>query len=75
MVYVQFYHKDLSGRLSEALGDRSVVILDGRNSEAEWITIAKQMCKKRKYLAWQIFKGESFQNSKALGALHLEGLE
>lgn len=63
MIYAQFYHYDLSGNLAEACGDRSVVIIDARLKPRTIGEIAADECKKRGYVAWAIFKGESFTNS------------
>jgi hypothetical protein len=63
MIYAQFYHYGLSGNLVEACGDRSVVIIDARLKPRTIGEIAADECKKRGYVAWAIFKGESFTNS------------
>ena len=63
MIYAQFYHYGLDGNLVEACGDRSVVIIDARLRSATVCKIAEEECKKRGYVAWAIFKGESFTNS------------
>lgn len=63
MIYAQFYHYDTSGKLAEACGDRSVVIIDARLHTATICGIAADECKKRDYVAWAIFKGKSFTNS------------
>lgn len=61
MYFAQFYQRGLiSNDLIEACGDRSVIILDGRESNASKGAIAAAECKKRGYVAWRIFKGESF---------------
>lgn len=66
MIYAQFYHYDLGGKLAEACGDRAVVIIDARLRKATVGKIAAEECKKRGYDAWAIFKGESFTNSSPL---------
>jgi hypothetical protein len=63
MIYAQFYHYDTTGKLAEACGDRSVVIIDARLKPRTIGEIAAEECKKRGYVAWAIFKGESFTNS------------
>ena len=40
--YIQYLDYDLAGKLSEPCGDRSVIILDGRNNLQTWIQIAKE---------------------------------
>ena len=67
MYYVQFYQKSaISDDLIEASGDRSVIILDGRESQFAQTSIARQSCQERGYLAWQIFQGRSFSDSQAI---------
>ena len=63
MIYAQFYHYDLAGKLEEACGDRAVVIIDARLRTTTIGEIAAKECSKRGYVAWAIFKGESFTNS------------
>ena len=63
MIYAQFYHYSLSENLVEACGDRAVVIIDARLKPRTIGEIAADECKKRGYIAWAIFKGESFTNS------------
>jgi hypothetical protein len=65
MIYAQFYDYNLSGNLDEALGDRSVVIVDGRWAPKTIGKIAAAECRKRKYVAWRIFRGETFTRSCA----------
>lgn len=51
-------------KLIEATGDRSVIVLDGRILESFNLNIARQECKKRGYVAYALFKGETFCRSK-----------
>lgn len=70
MIYAQFYQKSaISDEIIEVCGDRSVVIIDGRLSSENIGKIAAECCKQRKYLAWAIFKGESFTRSKRISQL------
>lgn len=65
MTYVQFYQKSaISSELIEACGDRSVIMYDGRISPSMIHDDAMRECKKRGYLAWRIFKGQSFTTSR-----------
>ena len=66
MKYIQFYQRNLAGLLDEATGDRSVVIVDGRLSNANIGKIADIECKKRRYIAWAVFVGESFTQSRRI---------
>ncbi len=64
MLFAQFFQKSaISAQLIEACGDRSVVILDGRYSNNNNAEIAASECKKRGYLAWAIYRGETFTRS------------
>lgn len=72
MIYAQFYQdstgwngKDFSGtvKLIEACGDRSIIILDGRNGLATHVSLARSECEKRGYKAFSIHRGESFTSS------------
>jgi hypothetical protein len=63
--YAQFYQKGLlSGEPIEACGDRSIVRLDGRQSQLTHEYIAEQECRKRDYIAWALIKGESLLRAK-----------
>ena len=46
MIYAQFYDYKLDGKLDEAMGDRSVVIMDGRMSSRNIGQIAEAECRK-----------------------------
>jgi len=68
MVYVQYFHKDLSGQLVEALGDRSIVILDGRNNleTMKQDAVSFNGVRRPVYDAYQIRKGDSFSRSQPI---------
>ena len=68
MIYAQFYrpayfHVSGQDKLVEAVGDRSVIIIDGRLNPETMRRIAISECVKRGFTAWQIFKGDSFTRS------------
>ena len=70
MMYAAFYQKSaMSDEIIGACGDRSVVILDGRLNPHTLGEIAAEECKRRGYLAWRIFKGESFTRSRPISQL------
>jgi len=54
----------ISGKLIEACGDRSLVKLDGRQSQGTHEMIAEEECRKRNYVAWQLVRGSSLRNCK-----------
>jgi len=75
MVYVQYYNKDLSGKLAEALGDRAIVILDGRNNlkTMKRDAISFNGVRRPIYEAYQIRKGDSFSRSQPItGIIQLD---
>ena len=56
------------------LGDRAVIIYDGRLRLSDCVVDAKTECVKRGYTTYQFFKGESFTRCKAVSSLYkLEG--
>lgn len=70
MIYAQFYQRSAaSSEVIEACGDRSVVILDGRCSKQWMGETAAAECQRRGYVAWRIFKGESFTRSAPVSQL------
>ena len=70
MIYAQFYDYKLDGKLDEAMGDRSVVIIDARLKSRTIGEIAEAECRKRKYVAWRIFRGEAFTRSAPVSQLN-----
>ena len=62
MTFAQYYDHDLAGRLIPALGDRSVVILDGRMRTSSLLQEAKSLngFRRPKYKAVAICKGKNF---------------
>lgn len=70
MLYVQFYQKSaISDDIIQGVGDRSVIILDGRNTPFTHHSISEAECKRRGYVAWQVFHGESFSRSTPIGSI------
>lgn len=66
MVFVQYFDEScISEKLIPACGDRSVVILDGRNNLATMKRDAVNFngVSRPFYKAFQIFKGENFTRS------------
>jgi len=69
MIYVQYFQKSAtSEELVEACGDRAVVVLDGRQSTATQKVDAISLNGTRRptYLAYQLFRGETFTRSEAI---------
>lgn len=70
MYWTQFYQKGvITGETIEACGDRSVIILDGRNSRRTMGEISAAECAKRGYIAWRVFKGDTFTRSAPISQL------
>ena len=69
MVYVQYLQKSaLTGELTPACGDRSVVILDGRNNieTMKAQAVSHNGFRRPIYLAYQIFRGDTFSRSEPI---------
>jgi len=67
MIFAQFYQKAIwpigTEEIIEASGDRSVIILDGRERNQTHHAIAAHECKKRGYAGYKLFRGETFTRS------------
>jgi hypothetical protein len=70
MIYVQFYKPNLIGEMDWVLGDRGVVVLDGR-AKHSWRHIAQRECTARGYKAWRLFRGPSFTRSNPISTITL----
>ena len=59
MTFVQYYDRDLAGKLVPAIGDRGVLVLDGRNRLGTMMEDAVRYNGKRRpvYKAYSICKG------------------
>lgn len=64
---VNYGQSDLSP--IEATGDRSVIILDGRERAASHVTIARAECIKRGYVGFTLHMGETFTRSSMVRPL------
>lgn len=71
MIYAQFYQRSAIApeMLIEACGDRAVIILDGRVKAETNRKIAAEECRRRGYVAWQIFRGETFTRSRPVSGI------
>lgn len=63
MFFAQFYDRKLDGTLGEAVGDRGVFILDGRNNKATMGRDAVAHARRYGFAAYSIHAGESFTRS------------
>jgi hypothetical protein len=50
----------------EATGDRSVIVLDGRESLASQIAVARSECAKRGYVGFVLCRGDTFTRAKPI---------
>ena len=71
MYFVQYYHKEKCYKgetFAMAMGDRAVVILDGRNNINTMYQDAVEFngYRRPKYDAFAIFKGETFSRSERI---------
>ena len=68
VTYVQYYETNLAGKLDWVLGDRGVVVLDGRNSLSTQKLDAVRLngYRRPKYEAYSIHKGRGFNDSVAI---------
>lgn len=73
MYFIEFHALDLSGSIQPATGDRSVIILDGRESASTHHDIARVEGAKRGYHAYRICKGDSFSRIHRAADLHYIG--
>ena len=75
MHYVQYYEYNLAGKLDHALGDRGVVILDGRQNLSSLRADAVSCNGRRRptYPAYRLYRGESFTRSSPIDSIqHVE---
>lgn len=70
MYFAEFYQRDLSGLISEACGDRSVLILDGRESADKHHAHAIDWAKRHKFIGYKLCKGESFTRVEKRSGYH-----
>lgn len=72
MYFAEFYIRDTaSGKLSEACGDRSVLILDGREGAHHHHAHAKGWGVKHGFTAYKLCKGDSFTRVHKRTGLHM----
>jgi hypothetical protein len=57
-------------RLIEACGDRAIIQIDSRLSPKTIGEIAARECKARKYLAWEILRGDSLLSAKPVSQVN-----
>lgn len=64
MHFAQFYNRKLDGTLGEAVGDRGVLILDGRNTVLAKCQDAIAHAQRYGFEAFSIHVGEAFTRSR-----------
>jgi hypothetical protein len=65
MYFADFYH-DCPDGLQRAMGDRGVIILDGRERRETHHALARNECGKRGYDGYRLMAGASLLNARAL---------
>lgn len=72
MIFAQFSQVAVyppgTDKVIEACGDRSVIILDGREKETTLHALAKQESIKRGYIGYTLYRGETFTRCKAISS-------
>ena len=70
MLFAQFYQKSALGpELIESCGDRAVVIYDARCKQESTLSDASTECKKRGYVAFALFHGDTFTRSRRITSI------
>lgn len=73
MIYAQFYQRAVwpagTTEIVEGTGDRSVIIIDGRLRHDTIGKLAATECANRGYVAWRIFKGDSFTQARPISCI------
>ena len=70
MLYAQFFVHDPSCNVAAAIGDQSVIEINDRLSPQHVRESADAECLKRGYIAWQIFRGETFCRSVSVSSVN-----
>lgn len=68
--FAVFFERKLDDSIDEGMGDRSVIILDGRESLRSHIDISRDECIKRGYIGFTINRG-TFTNSHIVRQLEI----
>lgn len=72
MIWAEFYQLNLKKVPDCALGDRGVIILDGRNKKEHWIHFSRERMSQYKFVGYKIIKSEKI-SSKCRKVLYQEG--
>jgi hypothetical protein len=64
--YAEFFEVNLAGEIAPACGDRSIIRLNGRNNQYNQEMLAEEECRRRKYVAWRLIRGESLSRAKPI---------
>jgi hypothetical protein len=73
MIWAEFYQLNLNKVPDCALGDRGVIILDGRNKKEHWIHFSRERMSQYKFVGYKIIRSERL-SSEHRKILHQEGL-
>ena len=70
MYFIEYSEYDLDGEIRPALGDRGVIIVDGRESASVHHNIARREGAKRGFPFYRICKGVPFHSTDRATRLH-----
>lgn len=72
MIWAEFYTLNTKKEPDWVLGDRGVIILDGRNKQEHWIRFARERMSQYKFIGFKIIKSERL-SSQYRKILYQEG--
>ena len=64
--YAEFFQVNLAGEIAPACGSDSIIRLDGRNSRYNQEMLAEEECRRRKFVAWRLIRGESLLKAQPI---------
>lgn len=70
MYFAEFYQRLSNGLISEACGDRSVLVLDGRESADKHHSHAIEWARTHKFVGYKLCKGASFTDVQRRTGYH-----
>jgi hypothetical protein len=65
-IYAEFFQVNLAGVIAPGCGSDSYIRLDGRNSRYNQEMLAEQECRRRKFVAWRLIRGESLLRAQPI---------
>jgi len=65
-IYIEFYRKNKSS-YSEVVGDRGIILIDGRLSLFNQQSVAFDECLKRGFDGYQVLQGDNLLSARPIG--------